>query len=53
MKRACVVCGKHLDIKVNPKTRDYTGGHYFGELSGDGEGEYWECNECYEKDWAE
>jgi hypothetical protein len=27
--------------------RNYSGGHYFGNLSLVDEFEYWECDECY------
>jgi hypothetical protein len=45
IKRQCVVCGKNLKITVY-KDRSYVGGNFFDmHLK---EGEYWECQECYD-----
>ena len=52
MKRKCVVCGKQLNITVNAN-KSYSGGYFFGVIQNDTSSEYWECEECYKKDWAE
>lgn len=48
LKRACLVCGKKLNIEVY-KNGTYKGGEYFGkvELRKNKKTEYWECPKCF------
>ncbi len=50
IKRMCVICGKELEIIVHPD-KSYEGGHFFFTKDEEcPENEYWECDDCYEKD---
>ena len=45
MKKECSICSESFNITVNDD-RSYSGGHYFGKVTGI---EYWECDACYNK----
>lgn len=48
MKRFCAVCSKHLEIVVQ-EDGSYTGGRHWAFNTSWLGGEYWECDECYNR----
>ena len=49
-KRRCAVCGRELTITLYDNGT-YEGGHFFGNVLHGGKWiEYWECDDCYNKD---
>lgn len=51
IERRCVVCGEPIEVIVY-SDQSYSGGHFFGEIQMIADEEYWECDECYKKDWC-
>ncbi len=50
IEKKCSCCGKKLIVNIN-KDKSYSNENYFGKFKINGQCfEYWECDECYNKE---